>query len=88
MPPAAARVVLTVLKTTDGLEFKDSSFSAHFDLSLSCKASSFGDCALVILLDTVLTEENGSEASSVANISEPTAPLEPKTAAVDIFKVL
>ncbi len=86
IPPAVAFVVPTALKTTDGLGDREDIMPPHFETSPSSRAWSLGDWAFGSLLETVLTDENASMARSVARIWEPTAPVQPNTAAVVMVK--
>ena len=58
----------------------------HFEISLSSRAWSLGDWRFGSLLEIVVTDEKASVARSVARIWEPTAPVQPKTAAVVIVE--
>lgn len=71
------------LKTTDGLGVSEETMLLHFDALLSSRAWSLGDWEFGSLFEMVLIDENPSMARSVARIWEPTAPVQPNTAAVD-----
>ena len=81
-PPAAAFVVPTALKITDGAGDREEIMPGHFVMSLSSRAWSLGDWAFGGFREMVLMDENASVVRSVARIWEPTAPVQPNTAAV------
>lgn len=76
----------TALKTTSGLGAREEIIPLHFDVSPSSMAWSLGDWVLGSLLEMVLTDEKTSMVRRVARICEPTAPVQPNTAAVDMVE--
>lgn len=72
----------TALKTVDELGDSEEIIPPHLELSRSSMAWSLGDWAVGSRLEIVFTDENASRVRRVARIWEPTAPVQPNTAAV------
>jgi hypothetical protein len=73
------------LKTTDGVGVREERMAGHLDVLLSWIDWSLGDREDGRRREMVLMVGNASVARRVARIWEPTAPVQPKTAAVDIM---
>lgn len=72
----------TALKTAVGFGDRVEIMSAHLKMSGSCRDWSLGDWLFGSLLEIVFTDENVPVDRRVARIWEPTAPVQPNTAAV------
>ena len=86
IPPAAALVVPTALKTVEGLGLRLEIIPPHFDVSASWIASSLDDWGFGRRRDIVLTEVNASLPRRAFRMWLPTAPVQPNTAAVVMLK--
>lgn len=84
-PPASARLVPRAEKTVLGVGEREASLVVHWVVSGSRMALSLGEVALVWRREMVWIVLNAGEAMRVVRMLEPTRPVEPMTAAVDIL---
>jgi len=84
MPPACCRVVPSAENTVIGAGLMAESLAAHVVVSESMSAWSLAPVDLGARREIVCTPTTPSLARSVERMCEPTRPVDPMTAAVDI----